>query len=334
MIGKLISGRRNRGLLGRERPMVQFTPVPGLVGNVDFTWFKKANNDVKTIVTLSQIVQSGPPKEPLSCVPGHVNYARWVTTGSNILYLYTQEPNPSENLIKLVRYVLNVYVPMLLSIHEGFHVSNGSQHYFNILRLSRNLFQEEKELHDVTVATLKHNFYWAHPESLLLKMVYDQRPHVKAKAIQLIEKCRKEEESGIRQYQHDGIRRFEDPKFINFEAQTYDELIDFEKVPVEFTSPPLLQDYSIEDIKNHNFNELFDSIPCHSQTVERFVSLTSEAATKTVGEDNRHAWLINKTKSTEKISTHFTKDQYAALGSAKRKLLCEGDEEDERNPKK
>ena len=334
VIGKIISGHNNRGLLGREKPMVQFTPVPGLVGEVDADWFKTANNDVKTIIELSHVVQSGPPEEPFKCVPGHVNSSRWVTTGSNILYLYIQTENPSEDLIMLVRYVLNVYVPMLLTIHENYHVSQGAVHYFNILQLSRSLFQEKPDLHEVTVATLKHNFYWAHPESIILRMVYDARPSVKAKGIELIQKCRQEEESGIRQYEHDGIRRFEDPKNINFEAQSYEQLIDFNNVQVEFTSPPLLDDYSLEDIKNHNFNDLFGCIPCHSQTVERFVSLTSQAATSTIGQEKRHGWLINKTKSTEKISTRPTKSEYvevASANSAKRKLLS--DDKGEKNPK-
>ena len=314
--------------------MVQFNAVSGLVGDVDEEWFKTANNDVKTIITLSHIVQSGPPEEPFNCVPGHVNYSRWVTTGSNILYLYTQEPEPSEDLIMLVQYVVNVYVPMLLAIHQNYHVSQGSIHFFNILHLSRTLFHDKPDLHKVTVATLRHNFYWAHPESLILRMVHDKRQHVKSKAIELIKKIRQEEESGVRKYQFEGIRRFEDPKIINFDATSYEHLIDFDNVKVEFTSPPLLNDYTLEDIKNHNFNEAYGSIPCHSQMVERYVSLTSQAATSTIGQENRHAWLINKMKSTEKISTRPTKDQYVevALASAKRKLMC--DEMEEKNPKK
>ena len=62
------------------------------------------------------------------------------------------------------------------------------------------------------------------------------------------------------------------------------------------------------------------------------MALTSIAATSTIGQENRHGWLLNKVKSCEKISSHPTKEQFAAAASAKRKLYEEKDEE--KNKKK
>ena len=89
-IGKMISGRQNRGLAGRERPMVDFIPIPGLVGEDAEKWLEdpKTNKDIKTLIRLCQLIQNGPPNEPFTCCPGPVHNARWVTLGSNILYLY------------------------------------------------------------------------------------------------------------------------------------------------------------------------------------------------------------------------------------------------------
>ena len=86
------------------------------------------------------------------------------------------------------------------------------------------------------------------------------------------------------------------------------------------------------EVQSLKFKEDFHNIPCHSTTVERFVALTSIAATSTIGQENRHGWLLNKVQSCEKISSHPTKEEYVAAASAKRKLYDDKDEE--KNKKK
>ena len=116
-IGKVISGKRNRGLLGRERETVRFKAVPGLIGTIeiDENWLKETNQDTRTLLTLSQIVHDG-YSGPVEVVPGPVHNARWKTTNSNVLYLWTQEEDPTEELTLLVQIVQNIYVPMILQI--------------------------------------------------------------------------------------------------------------------------------------------------------------------------------------------------------------------------
>ena len=77
------------------------------------------NKDVRTLLRLSLIVQSGLPKETFKCLPGPVHNARWVTTCSNVLYLYTQEPEPWDGLVLLVKIVINLYTPAILFIKEN-----------------------------------------------------------------------------------------------------------------------------------------------------------------------------------------------------------------------
>ena len=189
------------------------------------------------------------------------------------------------------------------------------------------MFEEEHpELHENVLKTLQYNGHWSHPESILLAMTHDAREEVREKAINIIQNIRNEEAAGVRKYQAD-IRRFEPPPNINFSAESYEELIDFDTVGIEFTSPPILNDYSIEEIRNQSFTPGFNSTPCHSQNVERMVALTSIAAANAVGQDCRHGYLLNKIQSTEKIGTHATKSEYvAAAASAKRKIFDDDDE--------
>ena len=205
-----------------------------------------------------------------------------------------------------------------------------------MVKLSRDLFLENPDLvvpHGYTredlfqnvCATLQWNGYWAHPENILLSMVHDKRDAVQQKGLQLIQKCRDNCESNT---EEDEVRRFEVPQNINFLAKSYEELIDFDSVGVEFTSPPLLKDLSLDDISGHNFKESFDNIPCHSQMVERHVAFTSRSATSAIGQENRHGWMLNFAKSIKKISSHSSlslKNQY--VETAKRKLFDEENEE-------
>ena len=120
---------------------------------------------------------------------------------------------------------------------------------------------------------------------------------------------------------------------IDFSADSYEKLVDFDTCEpavtkakqysskVEFTAPPILSEYEIEEIKNLQFKDSFQKIPCHSQTCERFVAWTSEAALNTIGYENCHGHILNKKKSTEKISTHPKKMQFVECANARRQLF-------------
>ena len=75
------------------------------------------------------------------------------------------------------------------------------------------------------------------------------------------------------------LSKFRKPgKFINFQAKSYDELIDFKQFkPSLYSSPPLFKDHSIKDIKTKTFSEDIMKVLGHSQHVERFVYVTSQA---------------------------------------------------------
>jgi len=42
--------------------------------------------------------------------PGPLNHARWLTLALRILIYYTRNGNPSANLIRMVKFVVQVYV--------------------------------------------------------------------------------------------------------------------------------------------------------------------------------------------------------------------------------
>ena len=69
----------------------------------------------------------------------------------------------------------------------------------------------------------------------------------------------------------------------------------------------------VDNLKEKNWNENYLKICCHSQHVERLVSVTSEAALNVVGQKKRHAYIINKTQYCEDVKTNFKKADYSGL---------------------
>ena len=305
-IGMTISPPKTKRL--ERAPMVQFQPLDGKV-----TWISKEllqNQDIRNLYYLCILVQTGPwashdIAKYFDCTPGTVSFARWITTANNVLCLYCQTENPTYELILLTQIILNIYAPAIFNIKEKWHISNGSLHFFNTLVLARSFLEESHpDLFKIVIKEMTINGFYCHPEALILSMIHDPNPTIKEKGIALIEQCRNAKPTAI-------VRRFEVPPHINFQAQHYYDLLDFSKFgPNEFCSPPLLSNFSIDEIRNLKFDRDYDMIPCHSQHVERFVSLTSKAAQTVTGEANVHAWILNNIYTTSKDPLHSPKEHY------------------------
>ena len=126
----------------------------------------------------------------------------------------------------------------------------------------------------------------AHPESILLGMLFDKSPIIRKKAVEVIIQVKKKKSTAKLP------RKFFKPK-LNFEAENYYDMIFFDnnalvystkpfKIPKTeppqfkeqfkpITIPPLIKDFSNEELKNciHGNNLDIPFIPCHSINNER-----------------------------------------------------------------
>ena len=299
--------------------MAQFEPVKGRVERISESQSSQYldNNDVKNLYHFCLIVQEGPNcdqdlKQWFDTKPGHVTPARWVTTASNILVFYMQTPpnNVTPKLKLLVKYVLRVYAPCLFLIKQNWAFRNGPIHLFNLYMLSKKLLSKNHPtLYQGVKDVLQNNGFFANMEQILVTMCHDQDPQINERAISIIEFLRKQEQPKI-------PRRFKVPQ-INFDAEFYYDMVDLNNFnAADFTSPPILSSHSIADLKNKNWQNDYLMICCHSQHVERNVSLTSEAALHAIGQERRHAWIINKTQVCEELKTNFKKSDYYGLVAA------------------
>ncbi|GBN23324.1 hypothetical protein AVEN_212642-1 [Araneus ventricosus] len=143
-------------------------------------------------------------------------------------------------------------------------LQDEAKHVWNIISRSRYLSQELK---DVDNEVICRNSFFSHPESILLCMLKDERPHSRELAARRIIKSR-DSSSNIKL-----VRIFLPPK-LNFEATDYTKIIDWSSITI--TSPPILRDIPtaifssiVRDKKNSEW--YFVHFLCHTQVVERYV---------------------------------------------------------------
>ena len=201
---------------------------------------------------------------------------------SNLLRLYAQTSQPHKNLIKMVRYILNVYAPVVFDLKWHPHLVNGSVHIFNLLRNARQLLSEEdlSVFHD---SLLNNNFMMNH-ELILVALLGDPDQSKRQIAFDKIIEVRKKGPSPPGE-----IREFEKPSrdVINFDAAEYHQMIKWSKVKV--TEPPVtfpLSEKDLLDIVNgeKSFKSHLGNMYCHTQSAERAVANTTLAAATVVGQ--------------------------------------------------
>lgn len=232
--------------------------------------------------------------------PGNLSHARWLTLANRVLRLYVATQDPSIQLCKLAEFVLKVYAPSWFSIKRHPSITSASENFFNIIQRSQYL---DNDMKAQAQATLQRNAFMAHPESLLLGMLFDPRKQIRLLALKRIIKSRKTESHVVRTFT---------PPEVNFEASDYIDLIDWQSTAV--TQPPLISDFSTEELQQivetgkSSRKEL--TIPAHTQAVERIVKEVTAASKQVCGEEGRDGYIRARLYDREILPKFETKKQF------------------------
>ncbi|KAK4884145.1 hypothetical protein RN001_000416 [Aquatica leii] len=160
--------------------------------------------------------------------------------------------------------------------------------YFDgMIQRSRFLPQNILKIIDPVI---ERNAYFAHPKNLLICMLNDTKRYLRELALRRILKTR----NGLTR---ERMREFIIPN-INFEATTYNDLIDWQNC--ELSEPPILA-----SISNDDLNQLIQTVPemdlvkfpCHTQAVERHVKIVSKASLSVSGKESRDGYVMAKLQS-------------------------------------
>lgn len=198
----------------------------------------------------------------------------------------------------MVKFIVTVYAPMWFRVKRNHSCINGPQNLFEMIRSAKYLRGEQRT---VVRNAIQRNAFFAHPESIILAMVFDQCESYRQKAISLIRNANKSQKT---------VRKFELPP-LNFNSTSCYNLINLNNV--EITVPPMLSNLNVETLEH-----LYESdegiqisrIPCHSQAVERCVKLVTEGASS-VTEETRHGFNLNRIVSRKKMPKFDTKGDFA-----------------------
>ena len=263
------------------QPIVNYDAIPGLVEEYPEDFISSMNNDLILLYELCAAIQSGIfPEHLMKKKLAKCHKARWITLSSNLLRLFAQTSEPDELLIKMVKFILNVYAPVIFDLKRNPHVVNASRHIFNLLKYARELLSAEDM--EVFKGSLLNNNFCMHPEMILVALLGDPEKSKREMAFDIIMDVRQ-------QPTDEDIRLFEKPTLeqVNFDATDYSDMIKWSEVKV--TEPPVtfgLGEKDLLDIVNgqKDFKAHLGNMYCHTQSTERAVANTTLAASTVVGQ--------------------------------------------------
>ena len=252
--------------------------------------------------------------------PAKIHLARWITAATAILRLFCQTKANADiyqNLFYLVKFILNVYAPMYFSIKTNWHFIEGPRLFFKASQLVLEAFGSEPEHYDHIIKYFDINSYFAHPENVLVSAVFDPDKTIQEQALLEIDALRKY----WKKYPNK-VRHFElHVDRMDLKAKNYYEMIKWEKYPKRFIAdPPFLKQYSMAQLRAHvDGTEIITlpAVPNHSQAVERNVQNVTFAASKVVGHEKRHEFLLNLEENRKNYPTYANKSFFFLDGEKK-----------------
>lgn len=240
---------------------------------------KKLSTDVQYLYRLAKAVSDGfCPEDLANMKPGQIVHSRWLTKASRLLRLYVATNSPSENLKALAIYIMKVYVPMYFNVKFYSSVIYGSVLLFKFIQSTQYL---PATLREIVNTVILNNSYFAHPENVLLAMLFDDRKYIRERAIKKILNYRENiyDSTKLRPYKKCAI---------NFDCSDYFEMVDLDDDTI-ISEPPFTAHIPYQHLLE--FIE-FDgpplpdpAIPSHIQGTERCVQLLTNVSRRVIGKN-------------------------------------------------
>lgn len=270
---------------------------------------KHMSTDQQLLFDMCRAVSKGRVSEELAKRKiGPICHSRWVTMAIRILRLYCSERSPSEILQAIVRYIMNVYAPMIFKLKQKSSIVHGALHLYDMIESSKCLAPRHLSIvHD----SIARNAFFAHPESIILAMVDDEDENIRQNGWQKVLRAR------LTTLNNEKVRTFKVPT-INFECQSYTDMVDMDSALN--TDPPILEEIEVREnnieflasrkITDHDFGNFLREIPSNTQAVERCVQLVAQSAKNVCGEEARDGMIVNTLASRNVMNKIDSKQDY------------------------
>lgn len=251
------------------------------------------STDVKYLYKMAKAISDGIVSGDLANIkPGPIVHSRWLTKANRTLRLYVATNKPSANLKTLAIYIIRVYVPMYFNVKYYSSVVYGSALLSKFIRWTRYL---QPNLRDVVDGVISNNSYYAHPENILLTMLFDDRKSVRDRAINEILYYRE------KLFDPTKLRAYKKYK-INFDASDYTNMVNINDDNI-LSEPPFTRnipyDHLVEFLDFDDAPLQDPQIPMHIQGTERYVQLLTSVSKRFI-EKNREGVMAVTVESREK----------------------------------
>ena len=264
------------------------------------------SRDFVLLYRYSRAVSEGSVSDDLaSQKPGPLNHARWGTLALRVLIHYTRSTNPPDQLVEMVKFIVQVYSVTLFNTSYKSKFTSGAPLLFEMMNLIKT---QSEEVQQIAKPVVQNNAYFAHPENVLAAMLADEDEEVRRDAVNKILALRKMKNEPKKSKMIRGIRVFKVPK-LNWDASKYIEIFDW--TTTNITEPPVTKSFSEDDLLTaFEAPLLFPDYSLHTQAVERAVKLVSEASKVVYGPEARHKLILSRIKAREIRPAYDTKKDY------------------------
>lgn len=304
---KLFSGPIGKQLVGVEKTAINSfknffsDDLPVLTQSV----INDLSEDQKYLYKICHAIQKGSIEAGLTMSsPGTLVHSRFLTTANRVLRLYVSKKAPSAKLRSLANFIVTVYAPMWFKIKTNDSFLMGPKHIFQYIKLVRENVVE-RNVQKLILNSINRNSYFAHPENILLTMLFDSDENIREIATKTIVDARKTERS-------ERIRAFKKPD-LNFECSVY-----YEMACLDNNEPPFTIKFANTELEgcveklSESYLHLLKKIPCHTQAVERNIQLVSKVSKQVSGKRSRNQRICATIQSRSVLPKTNSKKDYAS----------------------
>ena len=298
-------GEQLSKLRSNQKEMVEFIPIKGKVEEIDAELLE--NSDQKYAFHMAMGIQKGyayllekfgkiPP------LPANTHHARFLNDFSHFMREYVQNPNPPEELRRLIEIGLNWYLPFFFLNKKNWQIKHAAKNFHQGLVWNRECFTTEEQ--ELVEKCFRMNSFMAHPESILIAGVCDPDMAIRKFCAEKIIEARQRDDGELRQY-------LPPNHLLEFDSESYLDMVDL-RLKSYVTAPPLLKNYdddTLMDLAIEGKIEIPD-IPCHSVNCERAVKDTSKASMEAIGIEQTHGHILNMNENRSKIPTRHKKSDF------------------------
>ena len=261
------------------KDVVEFEKMETNLEDIEKEVLEDLSRDQKLLYQYIKAISEGEVSQRLSIQKvGPLNHSRWLTLAIRILQLYTRTENPTEQLRKIVRFILQVYGPCWFAIKKAKKITSGPALLFHQMTLIKT---QTEDVQEMAKPAVQRNAFMAEPGIMLCAMLESSSASIRSKAVETIKNLRSKPPKKPRKKILRGIRSLQVQK-LDWEAFSWIDIIDWKKagvvhehyiiecLPMEVLEAALAQPYC------------FPAFPVHTQSVERAVKLVTEASHKVV----------------------------------------------------